>query len=323
MLNESKVMDLKDAVKKFVPNGSHICLGGMTIGRNPMAAVYEAIRLGIKDLHIYVHSNGQGLDELIGCNCISKLEVAYGGTGRAAPTCIRFRRAVQNGEIKYEDYTNFQMSLRFLAGAMGVPFLPTRSGLGTDIIEKWGFSGEFRKSDPKIPDEKLIVTDNPFKGWGCPKVVLLPAINPDVALIHVQKADKFGTCRITGALYADIEQTKASKAVIVTCEELVDTEEMRGKPNQNQIPSIHVSAVVHMPYGAYPTACYGYYDYDPFYLKEYAKSAKDEKLYKEYVEKYIYGVRSHEEFLKLIGTERLQTIKADAEKGYAVNLDRR
>jgi len=323
MSNQSKVMELKDAVKKYVSNGNHICIGGMTIGRNPMAAVYEIIRLRIKDLHIYVHSNGQGLDELIGGNCISKLEVAYGGTGRAAPTCIRFRRAIQNGELKYEDYTNFQMSLRFLAGAMGIPFLPTRSGLGTDIIDKWGFTEELRKDDPRIPNEKLIVMDNPFKEWGCSKVVLLPAINPDIALIHVQKADKYGTCRITGALYADLEQTKASKKVIVTCEELVDTNELRENPNQNQIPGIHVSAVVHLPYGAYPTACYGYYDYDPSYLKEYAKCAKNDQLYRDYVEKYIYGVHCHEEFLKLVGTERLQTIKADPKKGYAINLDRR
>jgi glutaconate CoA-transferase, subunit A len=323
MSNQSKVMDLRDAVKKYVTNGSHICIGGMTIGRNPMAAVYETIRLGIKDLHIYVHSNGQGLDELIGCNCISMLEVAYGGTGRAAPTGIRFKRAIQKAEIQYEDYTNFQIALRFLAGAMGVPFLPTRSGLGTDIVEKWGFSRDVREKDPKIPNEKLIVADNPFTNWGYPKVVLLPAINPDVALLHVQKADKYGTCRITGALYADIEQTKASKNVIVTCEELVDTEELRESPNQNQIPGIHVTAVVHLPYGAYPTACFGHYDYDPIYLKEYAKYAKNDQLYREYVDKYIYGVRDHEDFLKLIGAERLQLIKADPEKGYAVNLDRR
>ena len=323
MSNQSKVMDLRDAVKKYVTNGSHICIGGMTIGRNPMAAVYETIRLGIKDLHIYVHSNGQGLDELIGCNCISMLEVAYGGTGRAAPTGIRFKRAIQKGEIQYEDYTNFQIALRFLAGAMGVPFLPTRSSLGTDITEKWGFSRDIREKDPKIPNEKLIVADNPFTNWGYPKVVLLPAINPDVALLHVQKADKYGTCRVTGALYADIEQTKASKNVIVTCEELVDTEELRESPNQNQIPGIHVTAVVHLPYGAYPTACFGHYDYDPIYLKEYAKYARNDQLYREYVDKYIYGVRDHEDFLKLIGAERLQLIKADPEKGYAVNLDRR
>ena len=119
-----------------------------------MAAVYEIIRLGIKDLHIYIHSNGQGLDELIGCNCISKLDVAYGGTGRAAPTGIRFRKAIQNGEIKYEDYTNFQMSLRFLAGAMGIPFLPTRSALGTDIIEKWGFPEDLRNAQAQDPAQR-------------------------------------------------------------------------------------------------------------------------------------------------------------------------
>ena len=135
---QDKVMSLEEAIERYVPNGSHISIGGFTINRNPMAAVYEIMRQGIKDLHVYAHSNGTGVDELIGGGCVSHIEIAYGGNGRAAPTCIRFRKAIQEGTILYEDYTNYQMSLRFHAGAMGVPFLPTRSSLGTDIINVWG-----------------------------------------------------------------------------------------------------------------------------------------------------------------------------------------
>ena len=130
-----------------------------------MAAVYEIMRQKIKGLHVYAHSNGQGVDELIGADCVAKLEIAYGGSGRFAPTCIRFRKAVENGSLVVEDYSNYQMTLRFLAGAMGLPFMPTRSSLGTSIVDKWGFTTPMRESDPKIPDKKLFVIDNPFDGW--------------------------------------------------------------------------------------------------------------------------------------------------------------
>lgn len=249
--SRSKVMDLDEAVRTFVRDGSHISIGGFSISRNPMAAVYTIIRQGIKNLHVYVHSNGTGIDELIGGGCISRLEIAYGGNGKAATTCIRFRKAVQEGTIQVEDYSNYQMTLRFAAGAMGVPFLPTRSSLGTDIINRWGFSEEMRQNDPKIVGKKLVVVDNPFGSWAdAPRVVLVPAIKPDVTILHVQKADDQGTCRILGLTYADIEQAKASRHVIVTCEDLVESGELRKNPGLNQIPFIHVSAVCHVPYGA-------------------------------------------------------------------------
>ncbi|HPQ44948.1 MAG TPA: CoA-transferase [Syntrophales bacterium] len=319
----NKVMSLKEAIKKYVSDGSHISIGGFTCNRNPMAAVYEIIRQKIKNLHMYVHSNGTGVDELIGAGCVSKIEIAYGGNGKFAATCIRFKKAVQEGTIEIEDYSNYQMTLRFLAGAMGVPFLPTRSSLGTDIINKWGFSADMRKNDPKIPNEKLVVTDNPFKNWmDTEKVVLVPAINTDVTILHVQKADRQGTGRIEGLTFADVEQAKSAKHLILTCEELVDQNELRAAPHQNQIPFINVDAVVHVPHGAYPTACHNYYDYDPIYLNEYGKAARNDELFNTYLKKYVYGVDGQEELIALVGEDRMKTIKADPNVGYAVNLKR-
>ena len=103
----------------------------------------EIIRQNKRGLHLYAHSNGQGVDELVGAGCVANLEIAYGGTGKFMSTCLRFKKAIQDQTIKVEDYSNYQMTLRFLAGAMGLPFLPTRSSLGTDIINKWGFPKEF------------------------------------------------------------------------------------------------------------------------------------------------------------------------------------
>lgn len=319
----NKETTIREAVTQFLFSGAHISIGGFTVNRNPMAAIHEMIRSRVNDLHMYVHSNGQGVDELIGAGCVSSIEIAYCANGRFAPTCVRFRRAVEQGAIAIEDYTNYQMTLRFLAGSMGVPFLPCRSSLGTDIIDKWGFSRAKRASDPKLPNKKLEVWDNPFDQWTeASQIVLLPAINPDVTFIHVQEADVYGTCRIKGLSFADVEQAKASKKLVVTCEQIVDTEVMRMTPEHNQIPGIYVDAVAHMPYGAYPTACYGYYDYDPTYLYEYYKDAQDDTLYEQNRQRHVYRVSSHQELLQLVGEERLSQIAAGSQKGYAEDLQR-
>ncbi len=320
----NKVMELSQAIGRFVTDGCHISIGGFTINRNPMAAVYEIIRQKIKNLHLYAHSNGQGVDELVGAGCAAKIEIAYAGSGRFAPTCIRFRKAVESGSIKVEDYSNYQMTLRFQAGAMGVPFLPTRSGLGTSIVDHWGFSKQMRKSDPRLPNDKLVVQENPMRGWGGIKhVVLVPAINPDVTILHVQKSDRQGTARIEGLVFADIEQAKSARHVILTCEELVDAQELRETPDRNQIPFFNVDAVVPLSHGAYPTACYRYYDYDPVYLNDYRQSAVDNNRYQKYLSTFIYGVKDHKDLLDTIGKERVLKIKADSRTGYAVNLDRK
>jgi len=319
----NKVMPLNTAIETYVKNGAHISIGGFTLNRNPMAAVYEIIRQKIHNLHLYAHSNGTGLDELIGAGCISKLEIAYAGNGKAAPTCIRFARAVQNNDILFEDYSNYMMSLRFMAGAMGLPFLPTLSGFGSDILTKWGFSKSMRRSDPKIVNKKLAIMDNPFENWaGAQKVVLVPAITPDITIIHVQRADVMGTCSIKGLAFADIEQVKASRKVIITCEELVEKQELRQNPDLNDISFIHVSAVCHVPLGAYPTAVFGHYDYDPQYLKKFAIAAKTRDQFKPYQDRYIHGVNDHEAFIKLVGQNRIDAITADPRTGYSINMKR-
>ncbi len=321
---QNKCMDLQEAIKAYVSDGAHISIGGFTINRNPMAAVYEIMRQRKKGLHLYAHSNGHGADELIGGGCIARLEIAYGGSGRFAPTCIRFRKAVQEGRLPVEDYSNYQMTLRFTAGAMGVPFLPTRSSLGTDIVNRWGFGIEQRKEDPKLPNDKLIVMDNPFGDWtDAPKLVLVPAINPDVTIIHVQKADATGLSRIKGLTFADVEQAKAARRLIVTCEKLVETDALKADPDINQIPPFCVDAVVHVPYGAYPTACYGCYDYDPIYLNRYKKTAPDDESHRAYLEEFVYGTATHTQLMEKIAPEQLQAIRADERTGYATGLDRR
>ena len=321
--SQNKVTILAAAIAELVKDNCHLSIGGFTINRNPMAAVYEIIRQQKRGLHLYAHSNGQGVDELIGAGCVSRLEIAYAGSGRFAPTCIRFRRAVEAGEITVEDYSNYQMTLRFMAGAMGLPFLPTRSGLGTDIIKHWGFTEDLRKSDEKLPDHKLATIDNPFGTWcDSPKLVLVPAINPDVTIIHVQQADKRGNARIQGLTFADIEQAKAARHLIITCEELVEEDFLKREPDRNQIPFFLVDAVVPIAWGAYPTACYRYYDYDPVYLNNYRWEAEDEESHRAYIDEKILKTRDHREFIALNDNEHLKSLIADPETGYATGLKR-
>ncbi len=318
---DDKLMSLEEAVKKFVKDGSQIALGGFTISRNSMAVTYEIVRQKIKDLHIVCHSHGQALDVLIGAGCVKRLEIAYGGNGRYAPTCIRFKKAIQRAEIEFEDYSNYQMSLRFLAGALSIPFMPTKSGLGSDLLNYEGFSERIRK-EPKVADKKFTIMQNPFSD-GDDNVVLLPALTPDVALMHAQYVGEDGTVRIKGLTFADIEQAKSADTVIVTCEEIVPRSFIRLDPDQNSLPPFFVDAIVKVPYGAHPTACYAFYDYDPKHLNLYKKVAEDDSLFKEYLNEWVYGVSSHEEYLQKIGSEMLLKIKANPVVGYATGLDRK
>jgi glutaconate CoA-transferase subunit A len=318
---DEKLMSLDEAVRRFIKNGSQIAIGGFTVTRNPMAITYEIVRQGIKDIHLVCHSHGQALDILIGAGCVSRLEIAYGGNGRYAPTCIRFKKAIQRGEIQFEDYSNYQMSLRFLAGALDIPFIPTKSGLGSDLMNLEGFPPEIRK-EKKVASKKYVVTQNPFNSED-DKVVLLPALNPDVALLHAQYVGDDGTVRIKGLTFADIEQAKSADVVIVTCEEIVPRSFIRLDPDQNSLPPFFVDAIVKVPYGAHPTAVYTYYDYDPKHLNLYKKVAEDDEAFKRYLNEWIYAVGSHKDYLEKVGNTALFQIKANPVLGYAVGLDRK
>ncbi len=288
------------AVSRFIPCGAQIALGGFTVNRNPMALIYEIIRQKVRNLHVVCHSHGQGLDLLIGAGCVARLEIAYGGNGRFAPTCVRFRKAVEGGRILWEDYSNYQMSLRFLAGSLGIPFIPTRSGLGTDLVRREGFPREIRK-ERKVALRKCVMVPNPFADEAQDPVVLLPALTPDVAVIHAQQVGEDGTVRIRGLTFADVEQAKSADAVIVTCEEVVSLTHIRKDPDRNCLPPFLIDAVVPTPFGAHPTACFFHYDYDPRHLNEYRKMAEDDGRFQEYLDRWVYGVKTHAEYLDRVG----------------------
>ncbi|HAR95657.1 MAG TPA: ketoacid-CoA transferase [Deltaproteobacteria bacterium] len=311
-----------EAVKRFIKDGSQLALGGFTVSRNPMALVYEIVRQGIKDLHLVCHSQGQSLDILIGAGSVRRVEIAYGANGRFASTCVRFRKAVERGEIEVEDYSNNQMSLRFLAGALGIPFVPTISGFQTDLLAKEGFPADIRGKG-KVALHKFGVVKNPFKAEEEEEVLVVPALSPDVALVHAPYVGDDGTVRIKGLTFADIEEAKSADKVIVTCDEILPREFMRMEPDQNSLPSFLVDAIVPVPYGAHPTACPFLYDYDANHLNTYRERAREDDSFKSYLEEWVYDIENHEDYLEKIGGACLTAIRANSVMGYAPGLDRR
>jgi glutaconate CoA-transferase subunit A len=316
-----KLMTPAEAVSRFIFDGAQVTLGGFTVNRNPMTVCREIIRQGKRGLHLAVHSHGQALDLLIGAGCVSRVELAYGGVGRFAPTGIRFKKAVLAGAIQVEDYSNYQMTLRFLAGAMGMPFAAVKSGLHTDIAAKEGFPPEIRGRG-KVPKHKLKIIDNPLDEDDGP-VVLLPPLTPDVALIHAQYVGDDGTVRIKGLSFADLEQAKAADRVIVSCEEIVPASFIRQDPDQNSLPAFLVDAVIPAVYGAHPTACHQFYDYDPGHLELCKKMFSDDDRFAEYLREYVHDVPSEAAYLDKIGAANLLKIKANSISGYSPGLDRR
>jgi len=317
---KDKVVTLREAAK-LVPNGAHVSLGGFTIQRHPMAFVHEMIRQRKRDLHVYGHSPGGDWDILIGAGCVRRVELAYEADEAFARIGPRFRDAVEKGLIEWEDYSNFGMVQRFSAGAMGIPFIPTRTMLGSDMLNKEGFSLELRKSDPKIASKKFAVMECPFTR---DKIVLLPAIQPDVTIIHAQIVDAQGTVRIYGQNFGDEQQAKAARKLIVTCEEIVQPKKLREFPEHNCIPFFRVNAIVEVPYGAHPYACYRYYDYDPEFLRLYHEKATDDVSFKEFLDEYVYGLNDWMEYLEKIGgNKKVRMLKAHKKLGYAPKLKRR
>jgi glutaconate CoA-transferase subunit A len=314
-------MSVEEAVKRFVKDGDQIAIGGFTVNRNPMSIVREIIRQKRKELYLVVHSHGQAMELLIGAGCVRRVELAYGGVARFAPTGKRFKKAAKENSIEIEDYTNYQMTLRFLAGAMGLPFIATESGLESDLVKTSGFAPTSRGHD-KVPEHKLKVIKNPLLPRNG-NVVVLPPLKPDVTLLHAQYAGEDGTIRIKGLTFADIEQAKAAGRVIVSCEEILPMETIRKDPDQNSLPPFLVDAIVLAPFGAHPTACFMKYDYDPFHLNMFSRLASNDDLFRAYLKEWVYSINNQEEYLAKIDPADLEKIKSDPDIGYAVGLDRR
>lgn len=289
-----KVMTEQEAVSRFVYDGCYLGTELYGTVRAPMSLTREVVRQGKKDLRVC----GQGvleLDLLLAAGLIKKLDTTYIGL-EVYGTSSALRRAVESGQVeKCVEWSNGAITWRMKAAAMGVPFLPTRSMLGTDTL---GYSA-------------AKVVEDPFTGA---KVALLPALVLDVALIHVHRADKYGNCQVDGITGFAAEMARASRRLIVSAEEIISTEDIRKYPDRTLIPYYLVDAVVHAPYGSHPGEMAYLYGRDEPGIKEWVEMSKTAEGAQEYLDKYVHGVKNHNEYLKLIGEERLQKCVALREK---------
>ncbi|MCP3894849.1 MAG: CoA transferase subunit A [Bacteroides sp.] len=293
---------LKEAVAKHIKDGINIGIGGFVNTRVPVAIIHEIIRHGAKDLTLSLQSNSICCELLAaamildpGHISIKRVELAWWGY-EVIGIAPMLRYLISKGMVELDDYTNYGMSARFKAAAMGVPFLPTRDHGGSDM--------------------ELVNRGRMVK---CPftegNVYLVPACHPDVGIVHVQAADMYGNCRIFGALCTCPEIAQAATHTIVTCEQIIPNEKIRNYPNLTEIPYAVVDEVVEQPFGCYPGACYGYFWFDMIHFKhfrtmcdEFRKTGNKDKI-KEYFDKFIFGSENFDDFLATRSYARLKELK--------------
>lgn len=288
-----KVMDEHEAVKRFIKDGDYIGVELYGTVRCPMSIVRELVRQGKKHLRFA----GQGLLEIdfpVAAGLVDAMDLTYVGYEVLGLSNI-LRRAAESGRVKLVEWSNAAMAWRFKAAAMGVPFIPVRSMLGTDTL--------------KYSSAKVV--KDPFTGI---PVTLLPALILDVGIIHVHRADRYGNAQIDGISGFAFEMARASKRLIISTEELISTEEIQRYPERTIIPWFLVDAVVVAPFGSHPGEMCYCYERDQEHLLEFLKAAETEETTQQYLQKYVYGPKNHQEYLDLIGRDRLEALKR-ANKG--------
>ncbi|HWY69259.1 MAG TPA: CoA-transferase [Terriglobales bacterium] len=300
-----KLRSMHDAVAEFVPDGASVALGLQLEQMIPFAAGHEMIRQERRDLRLIGPISDCLFDQLIGAGCVKDIVAAWVGNVMMGQA-YNFRRAVEAGEVRVFNMTNFTIALGLQAGAMGVPFLPTRTAMGSDVPKGNHFF--YQIISPFEPKETLLA---------------VRAIVPDVTIVNVQRADAEGNAHCWGNFGVMVEAVRAAKKVIVVAEEIVDPEVIASDPNRTVIPGFLVSAVVHEPFGAHPSPVQGYYSRDNEFFRAYHSETKSPETFMQWRSKWVDGVQDRGEYLKLLGDQRINSLgvkkhaySAPADYGY-------
>jgi glutaconate CoA-transferase subunit A len=292
-----KVTTVAEAVARLVHDGDYLAVGGFGCDRIPTAVLHEILRQGKQNLSCSGHTATHDFQLLCAGNLmdrgqtLARVDVAYVVGLEARGLSPHARRVLESGEVQCTEWSNYALAVRFKAAAMGLPYLPIRSMLGTDT---------FRHSAAR---EILC----PFTGE---RLLALPALYPDVAAIHVHEADRFGNCRIRGTTVADLDLARAARRLIITCERLIPNDAIRSDPTRTVIPFFCVDAVCEVPYGSYPGNMPYEYFSDEDHLCRWLEVEKDPAAFRQFLDHYIYGVRSFAEYLERSGgLARLQQLR--------------
>lgn len=300
-----KVRTLSDVVSEIPDRGASIALGGFAITRCAIAFVNELIRQNKREIDLYEALGSMDADILVGAGAVKKFSYSGGSLDRFG-RLARVNEAIENGALEIEEYSILSLNLRFMAAAMGLPFIASKTLLGTDIL-----ANLLKKNSDAVK-----VAESPFDKGG--KYVYYRALQPEYAVIHGQYADRKGNVVIQGPVW-DEELAKSAEKLIVVVDKVVSNESIKRRPEFVVIPSLYTYAVCEVPYGAYPTAVYNSYDYDADVLKAYGKLNQNKAEFDAWLKEYVLGTKDHNEFiLKMAGMEKLSALQADPVYGYAI-----
>lgn len=279
----SKLMPLSEAIARYVKSGDVVYAAGFT-HLIPFAAGHEIIRQGFKNLVLARATPDLIYDQMVAAGCARKVIFSY--MGNPGVGSLRIMRAeIEAGNLEWEEYSHFSMISRLQAGAAGLPFMPMNPTAAGDL--------------ERVNPQYRRVTD-PYSGR---EVVVVPALNPDVAIVHVQRADADGNAHIWGIIGEQKEAAFAAERVILTAEEIVDEEIIRSDPNRTLIPGFIVDAVCHVPYCAHPSYTQGYYDRDNAFYLEWDEISKTRQGVLAYLDEWVYGVRDRAEYWEKLGPQ--------------------
>ena len=292
MATPSKLVTMQQAIGEHAPSGSMVLMGAQLEQMIPFAAGHELIRQGRRDLTLVGPISDILFDQMIGAGCVSRVMAAWvGNVSAGVGYCLR--RAVEHNiprPVQMVDYSNFTVALALHAGALGVPFMPTYSTLGSDLLKK---NGNLREFPSPVNEEKLIA---------------VRALRPDVAIIQAQRADEFGNTHLWGNLGVAVDGARASRKVIVVAEEIVAPEVIASDPNRTLIPGFLVTAVVHEPWGAHPSPVQGSYGRDHAFFSQYHEQSRQLEDFERWLERWVTGVSSRREYMNLLGACRVESL---------------
>jgi glutaconate CoA-transferase, subunit A len=286
-----KTTTVSEAVKKLINDGDYLGVGGFGANRIPTAVLHEMVRQGKKNLGLAGHTATHDFQILVAGKCVDRCDIAYVVGLEARGLSKIARTAIESGAIDTTEWTNAALTWRYKAAAMGLSFMPVRCMLGTDT-QKYSAAMEM---------------ECPFTGI---KYLAVPALYPDVGIIHVHRADVYGNCQIDGIMVADSDLARAAKRLIITTERLVPNLVIRREPTKTVIPYYLVDAVIEVPFGSYPgNMAYEYFS-DEDHLREWLKAENDPEDLSAFLQRYIYGVKDFNGYLDQIGgMSRLQELR--------------
>lgn len=284
-----------EAAVQLIHDGDHIAIGGTLYSRTPMALVFALLRQRTQHLTVSRPLACYEVELFLSAGALDRIVTSWVGIGLPWGLAPIFRHYVERGEASYDEWSHLAMGLRYKAGAMGVPFLPSLTMLGSDLA--------------RTLDLQTIAC--PYTGE---QLAAVPALNPDVALIHAHRADMFGNVQVDGYRHMDVDIARAARKVIVSAERIVSPEEIASQPAQTMLPYFAVDAVVPAPHGAYPHECYGLYGADLEHFDAYVASARARgpQAGRRYIEQNVDGHADFAGFVAAAGPARLAALAADA-----------